>query len=122
MMQNSLSAIAREQPAQAALTRNEVHDHFKRVLAGTKWEPIRGLHSQRHSFISACAQQGNRSAAGAGMGRAHERGHVETLPAPLSLDAAGGDQGSFQLKDGESFTAQKNPLDGKMWPPFGGQI
>jgi hypothetical protein len=24
----------------AALTRNEVHDHFKRVLAGTTWEPI----------------------------------------------------------------------------------
>ncbi len=34
----------RERPAQAALTRNEVHDHFKRVLAGTKWEKMRGLH------------------------------------------------------------------------------
>jgi integrase len=48
----------REQPAQAALTRNEVHDHFKRVLAGTKWEHVRGLHSLRHSFISACASKG----------------------------------------------------------------
>jgi integrase len=48
----------REQPALAALTRNEVHDHFKRVLAGTKWEPIRGLHCLRHSFISACASKG----------------------------------------------------------------
>ncbi len=48
----------REQQAPAALTRNEVHDHFKRVLAGTKWEPMRGLHCLRHSFISACASKG----------------------------------------------------------------
>jgi integrase len=48
----------RGQPAPAALTRNEVHDHFKRVLAGTKWEPMRGLHCLRHSFISACASRG----------------------------------------------------------------
>jgi integrase len=49
---------ARAQPAPAALTRNEVHDHFKRVLAGTKWEAVRGLHTLRHSFISACASRG----------------------------------------------------------------
>jgi integrase len=48
----------RKQPAQAALTRNEVHDHFKRVLAGTQWEMMRGLHTLRHSFISACASKG----------------------------------------------------------------
>lgn len=48
----------REQAAQAALTRNEVHDHFKRVLIGTKWENMRGLHTLRHSFISACASKG----------------------------------------------------------------
>ncbi len=48
----------REQQAQAALTRNEVHGHFKRVLAGTKWEGMRGLHTLRHSFISACASKG----------------------------------------------------------------
>jgi len=48
----------REQPAQAALTRNEVHDHFKRVLEGSKWERMRGLHTLRHSFISACASKG----------------------------------------------------------------
>ncbi len=48
----------REQPAQGQLTRNEVHDHCKRVLAGTKWEAMRGLHCLRHSFISACASKG----------------------------------------------------------------
>ena len=48
----------REQAAQAALTRNEVHDHFKRVLTGTKFEMMRGLHTLRHSFISACASKG----------------------------------------------------------------
>jgi integrase len=49
---------SREQPAATALTRNEVHDHFKRVLAGTKWEQMRGLHCLRNSFISACASKG----------------------------------------------------------------
>jgi site-specific recombinase XerD len=48
----------RERSGQAALTRNEVHDHFKRVLAGTRWERMRGLHCLRHSFISACASKG----------------------------------------------------------------
>jgi integrase len=48
----------RPQPAQAALTRNEVHDHFRRALAGSKWEKMRGLHCLRHSFISACASKG----------------------------------------------------------------
>jgi integrase len=47
----------REQPAQTPLTRNEVHDHFKRVLEGTNWERMRGLHTLRHSFISACASK-----------------------------------------------------------------
>jgi len=51
------SVSKRQQPALAALTRTEVHDHFKRVLAGTKWENIRGLHTLRHSFISACASK-----------------------------------------------------------------
>jgi integrase len=52
------SVRARGRPAQTALTRNEVHDHFKRVLARTKWEQMRGFHTLRHSFISACASKG----------------------------------------------------------------
>ncbi len=52
------SVRKRERPAQSALTCNEVHDHFGRVLAGGKWEVIRGLHCLRHSFISACASKG----------------------------------------------------------------
>ena len=52
------TAKKREQPGQAALTRNEVHDHFKQVLAATKWEQMRGLHTLWHSFISACASKG----------------------------------------------------------------
>jgi integrase len=48
----------REQAAQTALTRSEVHDHFKRVLIGTKWEKMRGLRTLRHSFVSACASKG----------------------------------------------------------------
>ena len=40
------------------LSRTEAHDHFKRVLAGMKWEGMRRLHALRHSFISACASKG----------------------------------------------------------------
>ena len=82
----------REQAAQAALTRNEVHDHFKRVLAGTKWELMRGLHTLRHSFISACASKGVDQRLVQEWAGHMRRGHVEALPAPVSLDAAGGDQ------------------------------
>jgi integrase len=48
----------REETAAGGVTRDECHDHFKRTLAGTKWEGIRGLHALRHSFISACASKG----------------------------------------------------------------
>ncbi len=48
----------REKPAQSCLTRNEIRDHFNRVLVGTKWERMRGLHCLRHSFVSACASMG----------------------------------------------------------------
>jgi integrase len=48
----------RERPAPSALTRDEIHDHFKRTLRNGKWEVVRGLHCLRHSFISACASKG----------------------------------------------------------------
>lgn len=48
----------REATAPGSLTRNEVHDHFRRALAGSDWEGVRGLHVLRHSFISACAAKG----------------------------------------------------------------
>jgi len=40
------------------LTPHEAHDHFKRTLAGSKWEKIRGWHIFRHSFCSNCAAKG----------------------------------------------------------------
>jgi integrase len=45
-------------PPPQAITRNEAHDHLKRVLRGGKWEVVRGWHTLRHSFISACASKG----------------------------------------------------------------
>jgi integrase len=48
----------RERPCQGPSTKDEAHDHFKRVLAGSKWEVVRGWHCFRHSFISLCASQG----------------------------------------------------------------
>ncbi len=40
------------------LTRNEAHDHFKRLVGDGKWKMLRGWHVFRHSFISNCASQG----------------------------------------------------------------
>jgi integrase len=58
-LKERLAAVEeREQPPQGALTRTEVSDHFKRVLVGSKWAVVRGLHTLRHSFISACASEG----------------------------------------------------------------
>jgi integrase len=48
----------RGQAAVGILTRNEAHDHFKRTLAGSKWDVLKGFHVLRHSFISACASKG----------------------------------------------------------------
>ena len=48
----------REKAAAGSLTRDEVHDHFKRTLADSKWAVLRGMHALRHSFISACASKG----------------------------------------------------------------
>jgi len=42
----------------AALTPNECHDHFKRTLADSSWRIVKGLHTLRHSFISALAAAG----------------------------------------------------------------
>ena len=40
------------------LTGDEARDHFKRTLAGSKWEKLRGWHVFRHSFCSNCAAKG----------------------------------------------------------------
>ena len=40
------------------ITRDEAHDHFKRALAKSKWDKLRGWHVLRHSFISNCALKG----------------------------------------------------------------
>ncbi len=48
----------REAQATAGITRDEAHDHFKRTLAGSKWEVLRGPHVLRHSFISCLAAAG----------------------------------------------------------------
>jgi len=47
----------RDVAAVGALTRDEVHDHLRRVLAGSEWEVLPGFHALRHSFISACASK-----------------------------------------------------------------
>lgn len=44
--------------APGMLTRDESHDHFKRTVAGSKWEVLHGYHLLRHSFISICASCG----------------------------------------------------------------
>ena len=40
------------------LTKNELYDHFKRTLADSKWDVVRGYHVLRHSMTSNCAAKG----------------------------------------------------------------
>ncbi len=47
-----------EAPGPEPLTVGECHDHFKRTLAGSKWEVVRGLHTLRHSVASCLAAAG----------------------------------------------------------------
>lgn len=50
---------SRKRPAEnLPLTRNESHDHFRRLVADSKWKVLRGWHVFRHSFISTCASNG----------------------------------------------------------------
>lgn len=57
--QGRLTSV-RERPNAAItpITKDEAHDHFKRTLAGSKWEVLRGFHVLRHSFISSLAAAG----------------------------------------------------------------
>ncbi len=47
-----------DRPEIGPLTPSECHDHFKRTLAGSKWEVVRGLHVLRHSVASCLAAAG----------------------------------------------------------------
>jgi len=53
-----ISRSRKERTTVIPLTRDEAHDHFKRTLAGSKWEKLRGWHVFRHSFCSNCAAAG----------------------------------------------------------------
>jgi integrase len=48
----------KKREAPTAVTKDEAHDHFKRTVADSKWQALRGYHVLRHSFISALASQG----------------------------------------------------------------
>jgi len=55
----SASVKKREKPpGPEPLTVGECHDHFKRTLAGSKWQVVRGLHTLRHSVASCLAAAG----------------------------------------------------------------
>lgn len=41
-----------------ALSKDEANHHLRRTLGGGKWAILRGWHTLRHSFISACASRG----------------------------------------------------------------
>ncbi len=45
-------------PGPESLTVDECHIHFKKTLAGSKWEVVKGLHTLRHSVASCLAAAG----------------------------------------------------------------
>ncbi|MCI0461962.1 MAG: tyrosine-type recombinase/integrase [Gemmataceae bacterium] len=47
-----------ERPGLGPLTKDEAHDHFQRLIRGSKWEVVKGWHVLRHSLISVCAADG----------------------------------------------------------------
>ncbi len=57
-LDGSVGRSRKRTPGARPLTRDEVHDHFKRTLANCKWEKLRGWHIFRHSFCSNCAATG----------------------------------------------------------------
>jgi integrase len=40
------------------LTIDESNHHFKKTLANGKWQVVKGWHTLRHTFVSACASKG----------------------------------------------------------------
>ena len=52
------SVKKRELPDLGSITRDEVHNHFKRTVRDSPWDMLRGLHALRHSYISCLASAG----------------------------------------------------------------
>lgn len=53
-----IAILVKREPLPAGpITRTEANDHLKRTLADSKWQPVRGFHVFRHSFISALANK-----------------------------------------------------------------
>jgi len=52
MLDGNISRSRKEHNGAVTLTRDEAHDHFKRALAGSKWEKLRGWHVFRHYAAS----------------------------------------------------------------------
>ena len=48
----------RDSVVAAALTKDEASHHLRQTLKNSKWDVLRGWHTLRHSFISACASRG----------------------------------------------------------------
>jgi integrase len=58
-LNDRLATVRQRGAVQAGpVTRDEAHDHFKRTLAGSKWEVLKGYHVLCHSFISCLAAAG----------------------------------------------------------------
>jgi len=58
MKQRLAGVTERERPGILPLTDDEAGDHLKRTLSRSEWAVVRGFHTLRHSFISACASKG----------------------------------------------------------------
>ena len=55
---NNMSRSTKKRTGSTPMTPNELHDHFRRTLSGSRWEVVHGWHALRHSFCSNCAAAG----------------------------------------------------------------
>ena len=50
-------SIPRTRESAEPLTLRDAHEHFQRSISKSKWEVVKGWHTLRHSFVSACASR-----------------------------------------------------------------
>lgn len=106
------------------LTKDEAHDHLKRTLAGSPWAVVRGYHTLRHSFISACASKGVdqrliQEWVGHLTPEVHKRYSHLYPPAPRRYSHCCGERAASFCASWRTFAASRSPVSASIHEPIG---